>query len=324
MHVPGLMLQGQGPLWAGQDVWGSCAAAGQQSLPQSYPQSQPHTLPRYPAWMSQIAANAPSAPQPNGCAMSPGQSGPGDPGAHCASGAGAFGFVASPIRSYPQCEQSPDCSASDSVVPVEHASSQIWGVTLEYENLLNVQRDQHLATVRHMSAEASQLRQAVQMFQAGRYDEGFMAHSLRAKDEEMRLAVEAKQKELELFSSLLRVRDRQIGELQAQASDLQRRQLSSSRDDGAVSETLKEAFKQTEELRKEKVELERLLLVKERQMNAIQAVNPEMADSSALQLGAQAIQMFHDSMRLKTETADCAQENQELRNEVDGLQLRVE
>ena len=48
-----------------------------------------------------------------------------------------------------------------------------------------------------------------------------------------------------------------------------------------------------------------------------------MADTSALQLGAQAIQMFHDSLRKKSEESRAAAENARLKNEAGKLQARV-
>eukprot|EP00931_Biecheleriopsis_adriatica_P115528 TRINITY_DN91313_c0_g1_i1.p1 TRINITY_DN91313_c0_g1~~TRINITY_DN91313_c0_g1_i1.p1 ORF type:complete len:693 (-),score=189.85 TRINITY_DN91313_c0_g1_i1:58-2136(-) len=197
------------------------------------------------------------------------------------------------------------------------SDSQVWSVTLEYENLLNLQRDQHQLAVRQMEAEVFRLRQAVQMLQAGRCDQGYVTSQLAMKEEEHRLALEAKQKELELLSSLLRVRDRQIGELQAACEKR-------ASGEPSCGEPTAEVFKQAEALRKEKAELERLLVAKDLQINAIQAVRPDMADSSALQLGAQAIQMFHDSMRMKSESADLGKENQELHLELDNLHAKTE
>merc|ERR1719204_1708987 len=54
------------------------------------------------------------------------------------------------------------------------------------------------------------------------------------------------------------------------------------------------------------------------------AVDPAMGDVPALQLGAQAIQMVHDSMRRRQEEAGHERENGELRGEVRRWQARVE
>eukprot|EP00933_Yihiella_yeosuensis_P017655 TRINITY_DN14701_c0_g2_i1.p1 TRINITY_DN14701_c0_g2~~TRINITY_DN14701_c0_g2_i1.p1 ORF type:complete len:714 (-),score=166.10 TRINITY_DN14701_c0_g2_i1:108-2249(-) len=218
----------------------------------------------------------------------------------------------------PPAAVSPSASYSENVVPVDHASSKLWGMTLEYEHLLNVQRDQHQLSIQRHEAEALQLRQAVQMLQRGSYDEASIAARLEAKDREVQLTLQAKHKELELVSSLLKVRDRQIGELQEACAS---KKAGNSQED---SQNLAKALMQIEDLRREKDELEKIIVAKDRQISAVQAINPDMADSSALQLGAQAIQMFHDSLRLKSEAADFQEENQALRNEVEELQSRVE
>lgn len=269
------------------------------------------------------------------------------------SAASLFSAAASPLngslsqsQSYNQlqnlgCTHSQHCSqpelseisrSRDSVHQLDYANSYVWNVTLEYENLLNIQKDQHAVAVRHLEAEAFRLRQAVQMLQTGHCDEGYVQSQLWMKDEEHRLAIETKQKELELCSSLLRVRDRQIQDLQNTCEN-QMKELrecragtaaSTNRDQDANAGPLAEVFKQAEQLRKEKAELEQLLISKDKQIGAVQSVSPDMADSSALQLGAQAIQMFHDSMRMKAESADLSQENKDLQSEVESLQNHIE
>ncbi|CAE7948605.1 unnamed protein product, partial [Symbiodinium sp. KB8] len=214
------------------------------------------------------------------------------------------------------------------VVPVDYANAQLWsgklmseestelfvkrvlqsyrkGATLEYENLLNTQRDQHEAVLKQMEAENFRLRQAVQMLQSGRGDEGFAAAQLKMREEEHRLALEAKQREIDLITSLVRVRDQQVREMQ---------KLTGS----------KQVHQKLEELRSEKAQVEQLLLAKEKQLAAVQAVDPQMADASALQLGAQAIQMFHDSLRMKQDASTLARENEELRGQVDDLQVQLQ
>ncbi|CAK0844986.1 unnamed protein product, partial [Prorocentrum cordatum] len=97
--------------------------------------------------------------------------------------------------------------------------------------------------------------------------------------------------ELELYASLLRVRDRQVGELQG---------LCEAAPAGSARE-LDEARREAQRLQSEKDELERLVLSKDRQLAAVQGVDRSMTDASALQLGAKAIQMFQDSMRQRAE-----------------------
>lgn len=215
------------------------------------------------------------------------------------------------------------------VVPVDYANAKLWGVTAEYENILNIQRDQHAAAMRHREAEAAHLMKALELLEAGRMDEAGALARIRAKECEVRAGLEAKQRELELLTGLLQMRDQQVGDLQdlcetkqAQLADVLRafpapascmgspghvRQAESSNYD---------SWAEVAELRREKAELERLLILKDKQMNAVQAVDPSMSDSSALQLGAQAIQMFHDSMRLRSDAASYEREVEELRGEV--------
>jgi len=207
-----------------------------------------------------------------------------------------------------QCwSQAESCStpSAESVVPVDYANAQLWSATLEYENLLNTQRDQHEAAVKQMEAENFRLRQAVQMLQSGRGDEGFAAAQLKMREEEHRLALEAKQREIDLITSLVRVRDQQVREMQ---------KLTGS----------KQVHQKLEDLRSEKAQVEQLLLAKEKQLAAVQAVDPQMADASALQLGAQAIQMFHDSLRMKQDASTLVRENEELRGQVDDLQVQLQ
>jgi len=87
---------------------------------------------------------------------------------------------------------------------------------------------------------------------------------------------------------------------------------------------LAEALEVAARLRMEKAELEQLVVAKERQLGLVQSVDPSLSDTSALQLGAQAIQMFHDSMRMRAENARSEDQAEELRVEVDRLRSHVE
>ncbi|CAE7720617.1 SPECC1L [Symbiodinium sp. CCMP2592] len=136
-------------------------------------------------------------------------------------------------------------------------------------------------------------------------ERGFAAAQLKMREEEHRLALEAKQREIDLITSLVRVRDQQVREMQ---------KLTGS----------KQVHQKLEDLRSEKAQVEQLLLAKEKQLAAVQAVDPQMADASALQLGAQAIQMFHDSLRMKQDASTLARENEELRGQVDDLQVQLQ
>lgn len=294
---------------------------------------------------------------------------------------GQVGFSGVPPVALPQVpvvgatpDHSPGTSARGAgpevggVVPVEYANSRLWGVTSEYENLLNIQRDQHQLALRRGEAEVARLRGVVALLDG---DEGPLAAGLRgAEAREAALAVEAKQKELELFAALLRMRDRQISDLQelcevkqehisrlqggcggghhhleamapalastaastvsASAAQLQPREAAcvgehgSTRNDRGAAMLLLGASPEVETLRREKAELERLIIAKDRQLEAFRAVDPSMGDAPALQLGVQAIQMFHESLRRKQEEAGCARENQQLREEVDHLRSKLE
>lgn len=216
------------------------------------------------------------------------------------------------------------------VVPVEYATAKLWGVTSEYENLLNIQRDQHMLAVRQREAEVAHLRNTIEMLEQGNFHDNNIVARIKSKEQETSLAVQAKQKELELFTHLLQMRDRQIGDLQemCQAKQAQLEQVhgyaqQAPRVELCDKDAFAKVFQETEALRREKTELEKLLLTKEKQMNAVQAVDPDLCDSSALQLGAQAIQMFHDSVRMKADVAANGQENQELRDEITRLQAVI-
>lgn len=252
------------------------------------------------------------------------------------------------------------------VVPIEYANAKMWGITSEYENLLNIQRDQHMLALRQKEAEAAHLARVVETFhkQGLSDDESCVFARIRAKEEAIGTAIDAKQKELELFASLLQMRDRQIGDLQhmCETKQAQIHQLQSSIPEPAAATPAAMSLSGTqsswehqpplrfplepasavdarffgrancvrgssedfEDLRREKFELEQMLLAKDKQLNAIQALDPQMKDTSALQLGAQAIQMFHDSLRLKAETAGCGEENGRLQDEVTRLRGTVQ
>ncbi|CAJ1377485.1 unnamed protein product [Effrenium voratum] len=152
------------------------------------------------------------------------------------------------------------------------------------------------------------LHGAVHSLQAGASLEGYVPAQLQMKEEEQRLLLEAKQKELELMSSLVRVRDQQIRELQ--------RVVPKAREEPEA--------RLVADLRRDKAQLEQQLLAKDRQLAAVQGLDPAMSDASALQLGAKAIQMFHDSMQMKQDSAILSRENEDLRKEVESLQLRVQ
>lgn len=242
------------------------------------------------------------------------------------------------------------------VVPLEYANARLWGITSEYENLLNIQRDQHAAALRRAEAEAARLRTLA----VGGCDGGGRGGgALAAVEEEVAFAVEAKQKELELFGSLLRMRDRQIGDLQelceAKQEQLLRLQGHPAQSATGLTSTLgvtalpvrgsvtgsprggcpccggngfaavsPEAERELVALRRDKAELERIVLVKDRQLVAVQSVDPSMGDAPALQLGAQAIQMFHESLRRRQEESGREEENRALRAEVETLRSRGE
>lgn len=103
----------------------------------------------------------------------------------------------------------PDATEWSVNVPIE----RMWSVTAEYENILTLQRDQQLVALRHRDAEVEHLRKALEALE-GRFDEGSIIARIRAKEGEIALGVEERQKELDLFTSLLRMRDQQIAELQ--------------------------------------------------------------------------------------------------------------
>lgn len=221
------------------------------------------------------------------------------------------------------------------LVPVEYANSRLWGITSEYENLLNIQRDQHQLALRRSEAEASKLRAGLAALEGdGEVAASAAAHYRSSEAREAAAGLEAKQKELELFAALLRMRDKQIGELQALCESKQEHILrlqgfAGAAGDGIASAELQQRVQQTaaaevESLRKEKLDLERLVLAKDRQLDAIHAIDPAMGDAPALQLGAQAIQLFHDALRRRQEDAGLSRENQELREELDRLRARVE
>jgi len=263
-------------------------------------------------------------------------------------------------------------------VPVEYVNAKVWGITSEYEKLLNIQRDQNVAAIKHKDAEGVHLRTVIDMLEKDKFDESSLAARIRAKEDEVGLALQAKNKELELFTSLLQMRDKQIGDLQqicqtkqaqihkasmqahinllsqsvhgveqpsichgipsscTQAEDV--RILAQERECQMQSEitslheaelssrdALAEALREAGELRQEKVELEQLLVAKEKQLVRVQtAIDPSMSDTSALQLGVQAIQMFHDSMRIRSETAGRSEENEKLRVEADRMRAEIE
>eukprot|EP00927_Polykrikos_kofoidii_P044720 TRINITY_DN3860_c0_g1_i2.p1 TRINITY_DN3860_c0_g1~~TRINITY_DN3860_c0_g1_i2.p1 ORF type:complete len:955 (+),score=179.89 TRINITY_DN3860_c0_g1_i2:167-3031(+) len=226
-----------------------------------------------------------------------------------------------------------------SLLPVECANSRVWGVTSEYENLLNIQRDQHNLILRQRDAEVAHLQHTIEALQNGRGNEQRVVARLRTEREDaVQLALEGTRKELTLFASLLQMRDRQIGELQQmcearqeQIQQLQERldtaQRATFREEPAA-EAAAAAAPSTQEvqaLRQEKMELERLLVAKDRQMEAtLRAIDPQMADTSALQLGAQAVQMFHDSMKIRADKESLGEENNQLRDKLELVQGRVE
>lgn len=200
-------------------------------------------------------------------------------------------------------------------VPLDLANSKLWGVTSEYEHLLNIQRDQHRLALRQRDAEIAHLREVVDMLTSGKQDEASIASRLRETDNNMQLTLEAKQKELELLAGLLQMRDQQIGDLQ---------RVCEMRQSGTNNGVLVDALREADTLRSDKAELERLLVAKDKQMTAVQEIDPDMSESSALQLGAKAIQMFHDSVRMKATVLGCGEENSHLRNQVRTLQQEIE
>lgn len=233
------------------------------------------------------------------------------------------------------------------LVPVEQANAMLLAVTSEYENILNIQRDQHQLGQRQRYAEISQLRQYVEVLERDRSDEDSISALLKAKEDEFGLGFEEKCREVDLLSNLLRMRDAQIAHLQTlnEMKAVQLRQFSAAspmmspppqvlarqeeekvqrRQTTELADSLTEALGTVTRLQKEKSELEQLVVAKEKQLGLVHSVDPSLSDSSALQLGAQAIQMFHDSMRMRAENARSEDQAEELRVELERLRSHVE
>eukprot|EP00929_Paragymnodinium_shiwhaense_P018918 TRINITY_DN13063_c0_g3_i1.p1 TRINITY_DN13063_c0_g3~~TRINITY_DN13063_c0_g3_i1.p1 ORF type:complete len:710 (+),score=204.51 TRINITY_DN13063_c0_g3_i1:143-2272(+) len=244
---------------------------------------------------------------------------------------------------------SPEGFGVAGLVPVEEANSRLWSLSMEYERVLTLQRDQHLSELKRWDAEAEHLRQQLLLLRGGRAGlvdadqwRGGGGAAAQAREAEMTLALEASKKELSFLASLLKMRDHQLGDLQrlCESRQAQVRRLEGAahslacRGDAAPPfveggghglRCLADGGEEVQSLRKEKAELERMLVAKDKQMvAAFKAFDPDMPDTSALQLGAQAVQLFHDSLRMREEATSRAQEIEALRHDLGRSRSKVQ
>eukprot|EP00392_Amoebophrya_sp_AT5.2_P011764 g11849.t1 len=233
-------------------------------------------------------------------------------------------------------------SAAASIVDADAADRQkLWSVTTEYENLLQVQSE-------HFEAVLASRDKAIEQLQAGKAGYDY------SNPQVVSLAVDERDREIRLYKCLLEIRDKQLMELQhvidygaanATPGDmndlateknaqiqtlmdelqllrnevLQMKSSSSSSARGAGGgewESHVVISDEVAQLRQDKESLEKILLQKERQIQAISTIDTANTDISALQLGARAISMYTEAMQmrqqLKEKDAAIATLNQEL------------
>eukprot|EP00397_Hematodinium_sp_SG-2012_P006956 GEMP01006995.1.p1 GENE.GEMP01006995.1~~GEMP01006995.1.p1 ORF type:complete len:688 (+),score=147.25 GEMP01006995.1:90-2153(+) len=174
-------------------------------------------------------------------------------------------------------------------VSLDYANQKLWSVTSEYENLLTVQKEQHDLQLRQKDMEIQSLYAEL----GGNIDSRNDSY-----EKAMAVSLEAKNKELELYASLLQLRDKQIGELQCH---IEQKDANASCNqsiapcpncDGQASNRDVEINL----MRREKDELERLVLSKDKEIQAMSNLDPDMCCDGALQLGAKAVQLYYDSI----------------------------
>lgn len=187
------------------------------------------------------------------------------------------------------------------LVSLDYANQKLWSVTSEYENLLTVQKEQQDLQLKQKDLEIQALRAELGGKPEARND---------AYDKEMAVSLDAKVKELELYASLLQLRDKQIGELQCYIEQ-------KDANGGMQSEMGQATYRETEFnlMRREKENLERLVIAKDKEIHALSSLDPEMSADGALQLGAKAVQLYYESVDhrkvCEQQKADLSAERQE-------------
>jgi len=104
-------------------------------------------------------------------------------------------------------------STMEDAVPAERANQRLWSITVEYENLLRLQKEHQELLARRREAEIAHLRAVAEMLSGDSTGDAAVAARLRAREEETALVLESKQRELELLTAVLVLRDRQITDL---------------------------------------------------------------------------------------------------------------
>eukprot|EP00392_Amoebophrya_sp_AT5.2_P016046 g16285.t1 len=219
-------------------------------------------------------------------------------------------------------------------------SQKLWSVTTEYENLLQVQSQ-------HFEAVLASRDKAIEQLQAGKagYDYG--------NPQVVSLAVDERDREIRLYKCLLEIRDKQLLELQhvidygaanATSRDLsdlateKNAQIQTLMDELQVlrnevlqmkSSSLSSARRgdgadvpEVAQLRQDKESLEKILLQKERQIQAISTIDTANTDISALQLGARAISMYTEAMQMRQQLKERETAIATLNQELADLELR--
>ncbi|CAD7956891.1 unnamed protein product [Amoebophrya sp. A25] len=209
----------------------------------------------------------------------------------------------------------------------EETRQKLWSITTEYEHLLQLQNE-------HFESVLASKTKAIEQLEGGRRPFDFGDSGV------FNVAIEERDRELRLYKCLLEIRDKQLMELQhvldyggnnatemsefameknAQIQTLMDElqvlreevlQMKSSSPatigggDAGGGPAAEAAREEADKLRKEKEELVRMLVQKERQINAISSVDSVGTDIGALQLGARAISMYTEAMNLRQEIKD--------------------
>ncbi|CAE8600540.1 unnamed protein product, partial [Polarella glacialis] len=112
----------------------------------------------------------------------------------------------------------------EDLVPAEDAQHRLWTTSTEYEELLCLQRLRNAARLEQRRAELARLKAEAAAL-SGEFEESQGAEArLRARDAEIAASAEASRCQLQLLSSVLALRDRQILDLE-QLSEAKRRRL---------------------------------------------------------------------------------------------------
>ncbi|CAD7940868.1 unnamed protein product [Amoebophrya sp. A120] len=206
----------------------------------------------------------------------------------------------------------------------DEARQKLWSITTEYENLLQVQNQ-------HFESVLATKDKVIDQLKAGKPPYDFSDPGV------VSVAVEERDREIRLYKCLLEIRDKQLMELQhvidygagtatpGDMSDLaseknaqiqtlmdelqvlreevlQMKSSSSAR--GPVAGVTTSTSDELQQLRKEKEDLEKIVLQKEKQIQAISTIDTTNNDISALQLGARAISMYTEAMQMRQEIKD--------------------